>query len=71
MLGDKEHTVLRLPSYYLNLNPIELIWADIKQFVASKNTTIKIKDVEQLCCQKFKKIGQEEWANVEELEELC
>lgn len=34
-------TVLRLPPYHCELNPIELIWAQIKGYVASKNTTFK------------------------------
>ncbi|KDR19340.1 hypothetical protein L798_06847 [Zootermopsis nevadensis] len=61
ILVDKERTVLRLPPYYPDLNPIELIWVDVKQWVASKNTTFKIEDVEYLCRQRFEEIGQEEW----------
>jgi transposase len=30
------HTVLRLPPYHPDLNPIELIWADVKQWVGTK-----------------------------------
>jgi hypothetical protein len=66
--------VLRLPPYHPDLNPIELIWENVKQWVASKNTTFKIKDVEQLCRQRFEEIWQEEWENicqhVEKLEQL-
>ncbi|KDR13766.1 hypothetical protein L798_12059 [Zootermopsis nevadensis] len=72
ILADKE---LRLPPYDLDLNPTELIWVDLKQRVASKNTTFKIKDVEHLCRQRFEEIGQEEWENVcrhvEKLEQIC
>lgn len=46
-----------------------------KQQFASKNTTFKVKDVEQLCCQRFKEIGKEECDNVykhmEKLELYC
>lgn len=31
-----KRTVLRLPPYHCELNPIELIWADIKNYVAKK-----------------------------------
>ena len=31
------HEVLRLQPYHCNLNPIELIWADEKNFVAREN----------------------------------
>ena len=40
------HVCLRLPLYHPQLNPIELVWAEIKQLVALKNTTFNIKDIE-------------------------
>lgn len=43
----------RLPTYHPNLDPTEFIWADVKLWVASKNTTFKIKDIKQLCQQGF------------------
>jgi hypothetical protein len=64
ILADKGHTVLRLPPYHPDLNPTELIWANVKLWVASKSTTFKIKDVEQLCRQRFEEIWHEEWENV-------
>lgn len=42
------HEVVRLPTYHCQYNPIELIWAQIKNEVASKNKTFKIADVEKL-----------------------
>ena len=33
------HRVLRLPPYHSELNPIELIWVQIKLFVARENKT--------------------------------
>jgi hypothetical protein len=30
------------------LNPIELIWAQVKGFVAENNTTFRLKDVKEL-----------------------
>jgi hypothetical protein len=30
------HSVLRLPPYHPDLNPIELIWASVKEYVARK-----------------------------------
>ncbi|KDR23107.1 hypothetical protein L798_15188 [Zootermopsis nevadensis] len=64
ILADKERPVLRLPLYYPDLNPNERIWADVKQWVASKNTTFKIKNVQHMRRQRFEEIGQEEWDNV-------
>ena len=53
--------VLRLPPYHCELNPIELIWAQMKNFVAKENKTFKISHVKDLCMQSIKKIGGEEW----------
>ncbi|CAH4034426.1 unnamed protein product [Pieris brassicae] len=40
--------VLRLPPYHCELNPIELVWADVKGYVARNNTTFKMVDVKKL-----------------------
>ncbi|XP_040079734.1 uncharacterized protein LOC120851192 [Ixodes scapularis] len=48
MATDAGHTVLRLPPYHCELNPIELVWARVKQEVASKNITFKPNDAERL-----------------------
>lgn len=37
--------MLRLPPYHCELNPIELVWAQIKKYVAKNNTTYKLPDV--------------------------
>nr|XP_049693359.1 uncharacterized protein LOC110382585 [Helicoverpa armigera] len=37
--------VFRLPPYHCELNPIELVWADVKGYVARNNTTFKMVDV--------------------------
>ena len=38
--------VLRLPPYHCELNAIELIWADEKDFVARENKEMTIEHVE-------------------------
>jgi transposase len=43
-----DHKVVRLPPYYCQYNPIELIWTQVKGRVAEKNSTFKIADVETL-----------------------
>lgn len=55
------HQVLRLPPYHCELNPIELIWGDLKQFVASENSTFKQSDVKQLIERGIERIDQQRW----------
>lgn len=40
--------VLRLPPYHCELNPIELIWAEVKGNVARENRTFKLEHVKGL-----------------------
>lgn len=54
-------TVLRLPPYHCELNPIELIWAQVKGFVARQNTTFKMKDVKLLFDQAITEVTPENW----------
>jgi len=61
ILEEEGHSVLRLPPYHPDLNPIEMIWADVKNFIASHNTTFKISDVQKVCEDKFSSITQEHW----------
>lgn len=56
-----DHTVLRLPPYHPELNPIELIWATVKNWVATKNVTFKMDDVIKLADEKFADISAEDW----------
>ena len=42
------HEVIRTPVRHCELNPIKLIWAQVKGFVAKNNTTFRLKDVKEL-----------------------
>lgn len=64
LLQNQGHFVLRLPPYHPDLNPIELIWAQLKNWVAAHNTTFKMEDIIKLCEQKLESIGNEEWGKV-------
>lgn len=55
--------VLRLPPYHCELNPIELVWADVKGYVARKNTTFKMADVKKLLQEALNNISAEKWQN--------
>ena len=46
--GYKDIKVLRLPTKHCFFNPIELVWAYIKGYVARKNASCNLGDVETL-----------------------
>lgn len=56
-------TVLRLPPYHCELNPIELIWAQVKGEIARKNTTFKLKEVKELLDTSLNNVTKENWLN--------
>ena len=60
------YTVLRTPVRHCELNPIELIWAQVKGFVAENNTTFHLKDVKERVYGGFGRITKEVWAKVED-----
>lgn len=45
MAQNAGHTILGLPHYLCEFNPIELSWAMVKGYVKQNNTTFKIDDV--------------------------
>ncbi|XP_046384822.1 uncharacterized protein LOC124155147 [Ischnura elegans] len=55
------HLVVRLPPYHCKYNPIELIWAQVKRFVAQRNTTFRMIDVERLTHEALASISKEDW----------
>jgi hypothetical protein len=55
------HHVLLLPPYHLDLKPTEPIWATIKDWVATKNTTFKLDDKIHLMKEMFSSITPEGW----------
>lgn len=64
LLWAHKHNVLRLPPYHPELNPIEKIWAIVKNWVGTRNVTYKLADVENLVREKFASVNVEEWASV-------
>jgi hypothetical protein len=55
-----------MPVRHCELNPIELIWARVKGFVAENNTTFRLKDVKELVYGWFGRITKEVWAKEED-----
>ncbi|RVE47763.1 hypothetical protein evm_007518 [Chilo suppressalis] len=73
LLGENGHTVVRLPPYHCDLNPIELIWGIAKQKIAAHNVgNIDIKDVAERA---FQEITEQNWKDscqhVQKIEDEC
>ncbi|XP_050295133.1 uncharacterized protein LOC126735225 [Anthonomus grandis grandis] len=64
LLEKDGYCVLRLPPYHPELNPIEKIWALVKNWVAARNTTFRLPDTEALARQKFEEVTEQEWFNI-------
>jgi len=60
---ETDHTVLRLPPYHCELNPIELAWSMVKQYVKQNNTTFKLPDVQNLLLESIARVTPEHWCN--------
>lgn len=57
------HTVLRLPPYHPDLNPIEQVWGVKKRAIASENVLQKEKQVKALIFKHFEGPSKELWEN--------
>ncbi|KAJ8316792.1 hypothetical protein KUTeg_004696 [Tegillarca granosa] len=68
ILREHGHKILRLPPYHAYLNPIEVIWADLKSYVGSKNLKFNLSEVQQLTEKHLKEISTEKWKKNIELE---
>lgn len=55
--------VLRLPPYHCELNPIELAWSFVKNYVRTHNNTYKLKDVLKLLKKDVEHVTPEMWKN--------
>ena len=64
LLAAHGDTVIRLPLYRPDLNPIEKIWGVVKTRIAAKNVTFKLRDVQPLAERNFAAVTMEEWAAV-------
>jgi hypothetical protein len=64
LLANHGHTVVRLPPYHPDLNPIENIWGIVKSRIAAKNVTFTLGDVHKLAEENFAAVTIEEWSAV-------
>ncbi|XP_026804113.1 uncharacterized protein LOC113547801 [Rhopalosiphum maidis] len=56
-------TILRLPPYHYELNPIELAWANVKDHVKKNNTSYKLSDVKTLLLEGIERVDEKMWKN--------
>ena len=62
LAAEEGHQVVRLPAYHCDLNPIEMIWSQLKGFVRSRNTTGRMDDIERLLQEGVQTVTAEDWA---------
>lgn len=63
MAERKNCQVLRLPPYHCELNPIELVWAQVKHYVAMNNTRFQKNEMAALIREGYEKVTTENWQN--------
>ena len=57
--------ILILPVAHPELNPIEMVWSEIKRKCAQKNLNFKLKEVEQIARQEMANMTAEKFAAYE------
>ena len=63
MAETKNCRVLRLPPYHCELNPIELVWAQVKHHVAMNNSRFQKSEMGGLIKDAYEKVTVEKWKN--------
>ena len=61
IIREHGHEILRLPPYHCELNPIELIWSQIKGYVARQKYVLKLKPVVKLVEDAIAQISTFDW----------
>ncbi len=61
MAAKSGRTVLRLPPYHGELNAIEYVWADIRNYVAKNNKTFSLKENKELLSNGLSRITPGKW----------
>ncbi|GAB6030215.1 hypothetical protein CHUAL_014172 [Chamberlinius hualienensis] len=57
------HTVLRLPPYHCDLNPLEMVWSQLKGLIGYNNAAFKLTNVENLVEKALAEVTPQMWAN--------
>ena len=61
ILNSKDHIVVRLPPYHCDLNPLELIWSQIKGKVARENNTFTVNAILDETKSAIAAVTKEDW----------
>nr|CAH7756785.1 unnamed protein product [Callosobruchus chinensis] len=61
MAREKGFAVLRLPPYHCELNPIQLVWAQVKNEVARRYTTLKLSDIRMILEETIGAVTADNW----------
>lgn len=59
----RKHTILRLPPYHCVLNPIEMVWAQVKGYIRRHNTTFKTQNISTLIEEGYESVSVDNWKN--------
>jgi len=60
------HKVIRLPPYHCHFNSIELIWAQVKGYVARNNKLFTTTETKRLTVEAIEQVSSAEWKKVVE-----
>jgi len=61
LAAERGHTVIRLPPYHLEFNPMEMIWAQVKAYVEANTKTYEQAEVEMHLREGVRCITPENW----------
>lgn len=71
ILEEAGHSVLRLPPYHPELNPMKMVWASLKSYVAERHVNCSVEQVTELCSHFFDSFATEKWKIRCELAKEC
>ena len=54
--------MIRLPPYHPDINPTEMVWGTVKNWVGQRNVIFKLDNAMCLAEEKFNSISAEDWA---------
>lgn len=63
MAEERGYTVCRLPPYHCELNPVELVWSQVKRDVAKHNVKFKENLMEGLINDALSRVTASQWKN--------